>query len=174
MELYFPVLCRFAEKYVGDSLQAQDIVQETFIRFWKKRSLFATTYALKRFLYVSVRNACLDTLRNQQRAANRVEEFVRYRRWEDSVGVDEIIYSELLAAIRRAMLALPEKMQEVFCLAYMEGLSNDEISARLQLSHQTVRNQKTRALQILRRQFIDKDDPFLTLLIILLIGSSSG
>ncbi|HRQ50053.1 MAG TPA: sigma-70 family RNA polymerase sigma factor, partial [Agriterribacter sp.] len=63
----------------------------------------------------------------------------------------EIIYSELLVEIRKSIDALPAKMREIFILSHYKKMSNEAIAAHLKLSHQTVRNQKSKALALLRK-----------------------
>ena len=61
------------------------------------------------------------------------------------------MYAELLAEIRKAIDTLPQKMREIFILAYFKKMTNEEIALHLQLSNQTVRNQKATALATLRK-----------------------
>ena len=152
MELYFPILSAFAEKFVTDSLQAQDIAQETFIRIWERRSSFEHFGALKKFMYVTARNSSLNAIRDRQRAEKRAERFEMLKQEEDRFAMDEIIYAELLADIHKAVATLPDKMKEIFLLAYVERCSNQEIADRLRLSQQTVRNQKSRALKLVQQR----------------------
>ena len=158
MEWYFPVLCGFAERFVGDKAQAEDIVQNTFIRVWERHTSFENILSLKKFLYVTTRNGCLNALRDRQRAEKRNAIFVQQGMEDERFAIDEIIYAELLAHIREMMETLPGKMKAVFKLAYVEGLNNQEIADRLQLSQQTIRNQKTRALQLLKDRMGKKID----------------
>lgn len=150
MEWYFPVLCGFAERFVMDKALAEDIVQNTFIRVWERHTSFENILSLKKFLYVTTRNGCLNALRDRQRAEKRNARFVQQGVEDERFAIDEIIYAEMLAHVRKMMETLPGRMKEVFKLAYVEGLNNQEIADRLQLSPQTVRNQKTRALQLIK------------------------
>lgn len=59
---YAPMLMRFAEKFVSGFF-AEDIVHDVFLKLWDKQVFRLPENDLKRVLYVSVRNACLDCLR---------------------------------------------------------------------------------------------------------------
>lgn len=59
---YGPMLLRFAEKFVSE-LFAEDIVQDVFLKLWDKQIFILPEDELKRVLYTSVRNACIDSLR---------------------------------------------------------------------------------------------------------------
>lgn len=152
MELYFPILSSFAEKFVTDSLLAQDIAQETFIKIWEHRGSFEHFGALRKFMYVTARNASLNAVRARQRAEKRGERFEMLKQEEERFVMDEIIYAELMADIHKAVATLPVKMKKVFLLAYVERCTNQEIADRLQLSQQTVRNQKSRALKLIQQR----------------------
>ncbi|RBL91775.1 RNA polymerase sigma factor [Chitinophaga flava] len=150
IRVYFPIFCEISRKMVQDAHAAQDITHNIFIKIWESSSRFTDFDAIKKFLYVSVKNASLNYLRSKQREKVRHETFMYYQ--EDNMLADtgEIIHAELMAAVRRAIEQLPDKMRRVFILSYVEQLSNEEVADRLQLSNQTVRNQKSRALLILR------------------------
>lgn len=164
MKLYFPVICSFAERFVADNALAKDIAQETFIKIWHQHTSFESLNSLKKFMYVTARNNCLNVIRDKQRADERSKQYTRLKEEDDRFTLDEMMYSELLVAVREAVEALPPKMKEIFILGYIEGLGNQEIADRLQISQQTVRNQKTRALQHLKVRFGEKHYPLFLLL----------
>jgi len=58
--------------------------------------------------------------------------------------------AELLQRIYEEIEKLPKKCRQVFKLAYLDGLSNEEIAELLHINYQSVKNQKVRALKILR------------------------
>jgi RNA polymerase sigma-70 factor (ECF subfamily) len=149
--IYFPILCRFAEKYLHDVDLAQDIVQETFIKLWKSGGRFASVPELKGFLYTVTRNGCLNQLRGRER------EEQRYKAVSGETGTpvspdesDEITRLEYLAAINRVVRQMPQKMQAVFLLSYEDGMSVEQIAKRMNITVKTVRNQKYKSLQLLR------------------------
>lgn len=65
-ELYYLPVKSYASRYVENSEIVEDFVQDAFLRVWEKRKDFCFLPAIKSFLYLSVRNACLDYLRHQQ------------------------------------------------------------------------------------------------------------
>lgn len=150
IRIYFPIYCNISTKIVSDADAAQDITHNIFIKVWESRKQFSDFEAIKKYLYTAVKNASLNHLRNKQREKARHELFAltHYDTVEADTG--EIIHAELMAAVRKAIDQLPAKMRQVFILSYVEQLSNEEVAEKLQLSYQTVRNQKSRALLILR------------------------
>lgn len=155
IRIYFPIFCDISRKMVMDAHAAQDITHNIFIKIWESPGRFDDFESIKKFLYVSVKNASLNYLRSKQREKVRNEVFM-YQQVEESVAdTGEIIHAELMAAVRTAIEQLPDKMRQVFILSYVEQLNNEAIAEKLQLSHQTVRNQKSRALFILRNMLKD-------------------
>lgn len=151
IRIYFPVLCHFVERIINDNSQsAEDIVTESFLKLWERRSQFDSFDHIRKFLYVSAKNACLNYLRSRQREKSRHEVFSQNYWVSDDTLFEEVIHAELLASVREAIDALPPKMREIFILSYIRQMSNQEISEKLKISNQTVRNQKAKALSALK------------------------
>src|SRR5687768_17461859 len=67
---FYDPLVFFARKQLPDSLAAEDIVAEIFLKYWQRQHNFNSVYAVKTFLYISTRNACINhrlTLKKQAR-----------------------------------------------------------------------------------------------------------
>jgi RNA polymerase sigma-70 factor (ECF subfamily) len=142
--VYFPILCRYAEKYLQNAALAEDVVQETFIKVWKNKGTYATAPELKGFLYTVTRNGCLNVLRSRER------EEQRYKMAAETPEEDEIAGLEHLAAIYNLVAQMPAKMREVFLLSFEQGLSIEQIARKMHISVKTVRNQKYKSLRLLR------------------------
>lgn len=151
IRIYYPVLCRFAERLLTSQTESEDVVTDIFVNIWQQDLKFSSTNQLKKYLYTAVRNRCLNIVRDRSRERKKHENFASIYLHTDDAIENEIIYTELLAEIRKEMESLSPRMKEVFYLAYFKELSNEEIAENLNLSNQTVRNQKTSALSILRK-----------------------
>ncbi len=147
---YYSRLCFFAFKMVDDPEAAKDIVQDVFLKFWDNRQNFETETATKNFLYLSVRNACLNLIRHEGVEKRYAETLEMEPLADDGKGLDLIIRAEVIGEIQKAIEALPEGCRMVVKLAYMEGLKNEEIAQSMGISINTVKSQKQRALQLLR------------------------
>jgi len=147
--VYGPVLCRYADRMIMNSAAAEDVVTEVLLKVWQKRETFNSFSNIKRFFYVAARNASLQYIRDREREQRKFEAFNEV---SAAVAVDEVIYAEMMVELQKAIAELPAKMREVFILGYVHQLSNQEIATQLNLSDQTVRNQKTKALSIIRNK----------------------
>lgn len=151
---YAPMLLRFAGKFVSGFL-AEDIVHDVFLKLWDKQVFLLPDDELKKILYVSVRHACIDSLRR----ANMEQEILDGRAIQ--LKLDELDFFEasdelfmrkdILAILMKKVKELPERSQEIFLLSYQEGLKAAEIAEHLNISVRTVENQLYRALLHLRK-----------------------
>ncbi len=140
---YYRPLCLYALHYLGDAMLVEDVIQDCFIKFWEK-SRTEKIDSPKSYLYMMVRNACLDHLR---KSPDRHEALKAAENQEDDhLKEDSFIEARLWTAID----SLPEKCREVFLLAKRDGKSYEDISEELGISTNTVRNQVSKALRILR------------------------
>jgi RNA polymerase sigma-70 factor (family 1) len=148
---WFPILCRFAEQYLPDGSLAEDIVQETFIKFWQHEGRFESLQQLKSFLYTVTKNGCLNLLRGREREADKRQQSAVFLTEEDEDPMyDELVRLERLSQINEVVQEMPSKMREVFLLSFEKGLSISEIAAEMKIAEKTVRNQKYKSLILLR------------------------
>ena len=151
IRIYFPVMSHYCFNIVSDQMAAEDIVDEVFLKLWELKPSFQEISDIKKYLYVSIKNASLNYLRSQKRAEQRHQAFLQNHAEDETSEDQEIVFHELLAEVRKAMDTLPKKMRTIFILAYIKQLSNQEIAEQLNLSYQTVRNQKSKSILRLKK-----------------------
>ena len=148
-------MCYYAYKITNNQESSKDIVQDVFLKYHSKPAEFSSELAIKNFLYLAVKNACLNFIRHdlveKKFAENQVETAL-----DQDQGLSHIIKAEALIAIKKAIEALPEGCRTVLKLAFFEGFKNEQIALELGISINTVKTQKQRALQLLRLKFINK------------------
>ena len=155
-------LCFFARSFVNDPAEAEDIVQDAFIKLWDRRETFNDLTAVKAFLYLSVKNACINYAKHVKVADKYLSALDNPI--DDQIMVNKIIESEVLEEIHKALIALPEGSRKIIQLSYFDGLSNQEVADYLKKSINTVKTQKVRALRTLR-VLLQEVSPVLLLLI---------
>jgi len=153
-ELYYASLCHFAEGLLGDEPAAQDIVTEVFVVLWKKHEDFETLQNIKAFLYISTRNSCINHLKKQHRDSEMRIALGKYLSEEyEEFALNEMIRSEVIQKIYEAIEALPFQCRQIFKMCYVEGMKNSEIAEKFNISINTVKNHKVKALSLLRLKF---------------------
>ena len=158
--LHFKPLCFFASRITGDKQEAQDLVADSFIKMLGKRQEFQNLSNVKSFLYLSTKNAALNQLKSKVRhgAAHKQIRFLNTEgETADDLVNEELLRLEVLAAIHTEIENLPDRCREIFKLLFIEGLSTDLIAERLDISAQTVRTQKARALTLIKSELLKKN-----------------
>jgi RNA polymerase sigma-70 factor (ECF subfamily) len=169
-DMFFPALCYFANKLIDDRQEAEDIVLDTFQKLWARREHFETMPNIKAFLYITVRNTCLNYIRHKETQRKRTREMLKLLPEPLEEDAEQHrIRAEVLQNIYSAIEKLPRKCREVFELSYFEGMKAQEIAEQLQISESTVRNQKVRALQLLKTALTGRE-----LLVLFLIMAQAG
>ena len=146
--LFYNPLCFFARGITETRLEAEDIVQEAFVQLWSRRQGFNSFRAIKAFLYLAVKNSSRNLYKHK-----KVEQKYQMAQKEaphDNAVMERIIEAEVLGEVYKALQKLPEGCRKVINLSYFKGLSNQEVAAHLDVSINTVKTQKLRALKMLR------------------------
>ena len=155
--IHYRPLCYFAAQLVGNHQDAEDIVKDTYVKLWQKHTDFETAQNIKAFLYISVRNACLNFLRHMQvKESSRKELMYLEENKGEELVLNQMIRAELMQEIYAEIEKLPEKRRQVFKMSYLDGLKNDEIATQMNISIHTVKEHKGKALQFLRMRFSDR------------------
>ena len=166
---FYKALVAFAIQAVETQESAEEIVQDIFVKTWQKHNTFKSTATLKAYLYNGVRNECISHLRRQQTAQERIRQFEKdYHQLQ--MGTEESMAGSLPhreEAIRQLLLAidsLPPKLRELFLLA-IRGKSSEDIAQEMGITLQTVKKQRQRGLERLRKELGKKPMLLLALLI---------
>ena len=140
-------LCLYALHYLQDVDLSEDIVQESYTALWEKLSEGAHVLNWRSYLYMTVRNRCLDHLRRKGIPTESLKPYDTYGIIDDDDAQER---SKTEARLWTAIDSLPEKCREVFILSKRDGLKYEEIAEELNLSVNTVRNQISKALKVLK------------------------
>jgi RNA polymerase sigma-70 factor, ECF subfamily len=150
LEEYWKPLVSYAGRFVDTRDDAEDVVQEVFVRLWTRNQTVKDPTTVRAWLYTLVHHIAVDERRKRAVRA----------RWRDAVPVDDASARTPLQLVEDAQIGeliddaiqqLPERRREVFVLAHLHGLTYREVSEVLGISPQTVANQVSSALAELRR-----------------------
>ena len=143
-----------AELILRDKQEAEDIVSDTFRKAWENHSGFENTDHVTGFLYTTTRNACLNRVKHIQRKESSHKELSYLSLDKEEDFLKRMIEAELLDRIYGEIEKLPKKCRLVFKLIYLEGYSTKETALELKISERNVLNQKSRAIQLLKRNLL--------------------
>ena len=146
---YYSHLCHFAEQFIQNKAEAEEIVQDTFVGVWEKKKNISITTSVKNYLFRSVKNSCLNFLKHNQIKNQYAEKFLSEA--SQAEPDDEgFIETGLFQKIEECINSLPEKRREVFRMSREEGLKYREIAEKLNISVKTVETHMGLAIKTLR------------------------
>ena len=121
-------------------------MQEVFVALWEKYPNFSDINHLKAFLYTSVRNSCINQIKQNKVKANYNLSLTLYNEQIiDNEIVEEEIYTRLFSEINN----LPESCRKIILLS-LDGLSHQEISEKLNITNNTIKTHKQLAMKKLK------------------------
>ena len=151
---HFAPLCNFAVQFVQDHDGAKDITQKVFINLWENRETIDTQKSIQSYLYTSVRNRCLNYIRDQKKYRSQVLD-LEINDIEIAFEENEPGLPDLEAKVAEALNALPEKCRLVFEMSRYKDMKYKDIATELDLSQKTVEAHMSRALRTLREVLKD-------------------
>lgn len=146
-EEYSGALHHFAYYKVGDDSQAEDVVQEAYLRLWKNCASVALDKA-KQFLYTVANNIMLDQFKHQKVVLKFQSLQSSRQNTEDPQYLME--EEEFRRKLEAALASLPENQREVFLMNRIDRLKYREIAERLGISQKAVEKRMHKALLQLR------------------------
>ncbi len=157
-EGFYPSVCVFARKYLKDAELAEDLAQEAFVEYWKRKENFTDLKAIKGFIYTVTRNKCL----NQIKIKGIRENILNNEFLGDDFFYEQILEEETYRIIHNAVDKLAPQTRKIVGLS-LEGNKNQDIADQLGISVNTVKTLKKNAYKELR--ILLKDHVFILLLL---------
>jgi RNA polymerase sigma-70 factor (family 1) len=151
---WYEPLCRYAFSLLKDETQAEEFVQEVFVKLWEKRLQLSIQTSLKAYLYRSVHNRCLNWI-DHQKVKGHYREDWKLQFDEAQMPQENAEHRQLLHQFSQALQRLPGECRRIFQLSREAGFSYREIAETLDISIKTVENQMGKALKILRSELRD-------------------
>ena len=151
---YYRPLSVFALKYVSDLESAKEIVQDLFVHLYETRQSIMITNSLESYLYQSVRNRCLNQIKQQHTRKMHLDQYHSEKDTAEDMEA-RIRETELEHTIFQIVSGLPAQCKRIFKMSRVKGLSNSEIAEQLKISKRTVETQISNALKILRDKLGD-------------------
>jgi RNA polymerase sigma-70 factor, ECF subfamily len=174
--LLYPRLKGYCKLFVPNESEVEDLIQECFITLWEKRETIDVQKRLESFLFVIVRNKCLNFLKNQRLDFENISldnlqiAELQYLYQLDLAEKEEKSLEELLIqTFQESVNDLPAKMREVFVKCKLEGKKQKDVAEELGISIKMVEKQIAKAKKQIREQLLKKY-PAMVVLIAMLVG----
>jgi RNA polymerase sigma-70 factor, ECF subfamily len=167
---YYPSLCVYAKRFTKSNELAEEVVQDVFIRLWEQQGHLDIHTSFKAYLFVSVRNNCLNHLKHLQVVNKFNEHYTRLLQDAQELyavsgesGDSLLIAKELEEKVNQEIELLPEQCRKIFIMSRYDCLKHQEIADKLDVTINTVHRQTSIALERLRLALRN----YLTLLLLL-------
>lgn len=147
---YAKRLYRFSLGYLKSAENAEEIVQEVFLKIWNNREELILQKSFDSYLFTIAKNGILNTIRKSKSE----QAYLNYAKLYSGGNVlldQELDFKELDKAYQDAIAQLSPRRKEIFLLSREQSLSNAEIAKKMNISVKTVENQMTSALAEIRK-----------------------
>ena len=153
----YPRLFYFIREYIADEEIVRNILQDTFLSLWEKRTILSEEINLGAWLYTVTKNRALKHLRHQE----YVNQFSREKIQKfnentlnafalERLDTSALAFHEIEHVIEKTLNNLPPQYREVFKMSRFANYKNREIAEHLSISEKTVEAHITKTLKLLR------------------------
>lgn len=147
-----------ARQFLGDGADADDAMQEVFIKVWRSGSSFDPERAtLSTWLYRITANVCLDRLRQQKRWRWLGMEFLADRLDETTRADEALVQRQAIVAVTQDIRALPDRQRLALLLVTIGECSAQEVASIMDISKGGAEQLIVRARKFLRQRQRERD-----------------
>lgn len=150
-DLYAKNLLEYVSKATKSKLDAEEIVHDIFLSLWQNRKILSQDTKLSSYLFSIAYRRRIDYFRKMVNAPI-FEDYQNFKeRFSEHASASaELEYSDFLMLFNSVLDSLPKRLQSVIKLSRINGLTNQEISDKLNISKKTISNALSEGLPLLR------------------------
>lgn len=153
--IYSRRVLSFAYSFSISLEDAEEIVQDTFVKLWKKRDYLDPGKSADALLFVIAKNLVLNKIKQYSLDRTRLSQYCQNKTDEHDSLEEQLNFKEMEVILDRIIDELPEKRREIFKLNRINGLTYIEIAKSLDISPGTVEKQMKKALETIHEKFRD-------------------
>lgn len=152
-EKYCKRLYAFVIRYVKQESDAEEIVQEVFIKIWENRVKIDVFSSFESYLFTITYNSAISLLRKRVHEKKYLEHVKSLQEVNNASELtDDLYFKELNSKLQSLLQELTPRQREIFLLSREEGLTHDEIAKKLGISVNTVKNHIVSVISFLKSQ----------------------
>ena len=149
-EVYSQKLFGFALKYFKNEADAEELVQDIFVKVWENRQTLKSELSFKSYLFTIALNQIRKHFNKKAISLRYLESLQNEPEFIDNQAIQENDYESALNQINLIIEQMPPRRREIFMKSKLDGKSSKEIAAELNISAGTVDNQVSEALRFIR------------------------
>ncbi|MGV8138926.1 MAG: RNA polymerase sigma factor [Mangrovibacterium sp.] len=150
--LYSGQLFRFARSYFHTNEDAEEIIQDVFLKLWKHKESIYSSDSLKSYLFQIAYRTIKETFIRKNREDKYKQRIALEYLKAESPELEQADYKLVMKAVDRLIETLPAQRQNIFILNKKEGLTISEIAVYLNITEKTVKNHLSLAMAQLRNE----------------------
>lgn len=143
----------FAQKITRSDTDAEEIVQDIFLKIWFNRNQLVSIENFGAYLNRLVRNHALNVLRHEAVVYKAKQDILINSSEEDLATQQVLDYKETKEILEAVVKRLPEQQQRVYAMCHVEGMKYNEVAEQLNISSDTVHYHMKLALATIREHF---------------------
>ena len=156
---YGEAVYRLALRILGNATEAEDLTQEIFLAFWRTSKYDPNRGTMVVYLLTMTRSRAINRLNQKRTQQKLLQRCQRTTPTHDETNLmEKVSLGEMSQRISKALEEIPENQQEVLKMAYYEGLSQSEITQKLNIPLGTVKTRTRQGLLKLRKLLKDLVD----------------
>jgi RNA polymerase sigma-70 factor (ECF subfamily) len=145
-------LNRYVTRMIGNSADAEEILQDVFLRLWQKANHFNPDKSkLTTWLHHIAHNRCIDEIRKKRPAMMDLKEVEDYEILSQESPQNDFIHEQTNQFLAAAIHKLPENQKSALLLSYYQGLSNKQTAKILSISVEALESLLVRTRKKLQR-----------------------
>ena len=158
---YSQKVYNFTVKHISNTADIEDTVQEVFITIWNHRAYLDENQSFNGYIFTITLNLIRKFYRSEIKNRKLAENLLFSERSYSDITNNTINFKSINELVQQLINQLPPKRKEVYILSRINGLRNDEIAQKMNISKKTVENHLNLALKELRKNL--PQETFITL-----------
>jgi len=172
-KVYSPKLYGFALKYFKNELDAEELVQEVFVKVWENRLALKSELSFKSYLFTIALNQIRKHFNKKATSLRYLESLRNEPEFSENQEINDENYDSALQQINLIIGQMPPRRREIFTKSKLEGKSSKEIAVELNISAGTVDNQVSEALRFIRSRLNSENISLLLFAVLFIYPSVS-
>lgn len=149
---YHRLLYALAYRYLKSGEEAEDAVQYTLMRLWEQRETLNEQSGIRSLLFTILKNHILNELRHRKVVFEKHYEMLQEQDEGEEDFFDSLADKDFNKQLYEIINRLPPQRRQVCLLKIEQGLSNQEVADKMNLSLATVKSHYTQAVKTLRSE----------------------
>lgn len=145
-------------KLTESTSQAEDTVQDVFLKLWLKRETLTNIIDFENYLFVMIRNEVYAAFRSTVRQKKLSDELTHIRPVFDNCTFNVVMEKEYTQVLEEGVNRLSDQQRKVYLLSKQTDMKRDEIAKVLNISPETVKTHLTRAIRHIRAYSMSRLD----------------